>query len=71
MKKLIAFTMVALFAGSLIAQNATQAKAEGKTAPRVAQDNGQGKDEGKHIGEEKEHHRHHRHHHHREHKENK
>jgi hypothetical protein len=55
MKKLIVFSLVALFAGSAIAHNAPQ-QATNSNAPKVAQDKDKDKD--------KEHrHRHHRHHH--------
>lgn len=64
MKKLVALLAIACFAGSVIAQNAPQQKAEGKNAPRVAEDKGKDKDRGKHEGEEKEHRGHHHRHHH-------
>lgn len=64
MKRLIAIAAIAIFsAGSLFAQNDKPVNPPGKVAPSVAEDKGKGKDNGKHIGEDKEHHHHHHRHH--------
>jgi hypothetical protein len=55
MKKIIVFSLLALFAGSVFANNAPQ-QANNSNAPKVEQDKDKDKD--------KDHrHRHHRHHH--------
>lgn len=61
MKRIIVILVAIAFAGALTAQNTP--KAVGKNTPAVAQDNGKEKDNGKHVGEDREHRHHHRHHH--------